>query len=124
FNDEALPSGRFFSWLGQAQAVKRFDELGGMQLLGQMTLQVANNRLFPLEQIPVGGRYSVRGYRENTLIRDNAFLASIETRFPLMRYATGEPLLQFAQFVDFGRAWNTRVPTPDPDTLASVGLGL
>jgi hemolysin activation/secretion protein len=124
FNDEALPSGRFFSWLGQAQAVKRFDELGGMQLLGQMTLQVANNRLFPLEQIPVGGRYSVRGYRENTLIRDNAFLASIETRFPLMRYATGEPLLQFAQFVDFGRAWNTRVPTPEPDTLASVGLGL
>ena len=123
-NGDALPSGRFFSWLGQTQALKRFDELAGMQLLGQMSLQVANNRLFPLEQIPVGGRFSVRGYRENTLIRDNAFLASIESRFPLMSYATGEPLLQFAQFVDFGQAWNTRVSTPEPDFLASAGLGV
>ncbi len=95
-----------------------------MQLLGQMSLQLANDRLFPLEQMPVGGRFSVRGYRENTLIRDNAFLASVESRFPLMSYATGEPLLQFAQFVDFGRAWNAKGGTPEPDSLASVGLGL
>jgi hypothetical protein len=27
-------------------------------------------------------------------------------------------------FVDYGRAWNTRPPTPDPQTLASIGLGL
>lgn len=119
-----LPDGQFFSWLGQVQAVRRFDDWWGIQLLGQMGLQLANDRLFPLEQIPVGGRFSVRGYRENTLIRDNALLASIETRFPLMSYATGEPLLQFVQFVDLGRAWNTRFPTPEPDTLASVGVGL
>jgi hemolysin activation/secretion protein len=89
-----------------------------------MSLQLANDRLFPLEQIPVGGRFSVRGYRENTLIRDNAFLASIESRFPLISYVTGEPLLQFAQFVDLGRAWTAKGVTPDPQTLASVGLGL
>ena len=92
--------------------------------MGQMSLQLANDRLFPLEQIPVGGRFSVRGYRENTLIRDNAFLASVESRFPLISYVTGEPLLQFAQFVDFGRAWNAKGTTPDPQTLASVGLGV
>ena len=123
-NSGPLPDGQFFSWLGQAQAVKRFDDWWGMQLLGQMSLQLANDRLFPLEQIPVGGRFSVRGYRENTLIRDNAFLASIESRFPLIRYVTGEPLLQFAQFVDLGRAWTAKGVTPDPQTLASVGLGL
>jgi hemolysin activation/secretion protein len=123
-NSGPLPDGQFFSWLGQAQAVRRFDDWWGIQLLGQMSLQVANDRLFPLEQIPVGGRFSVRGYRENTLIRDNAFLASIESRFPLMTYVTGEPLLQFAQFVDVGRAWATKGVTPDPQTLASVGLGL
>ena len=129
-NSGPLPDGQFFSWLGQVQGVRRFDDWWGMQLLGQMSLQLANDRLFPLEQIPVGGRFSVRGYRENTLIRDNAFLASVESRFPLMRYVTGEPLLQFAQFVDLGRAWNAKKnlaedpPTLDSKTLASVGLGL
>jgi hemolysin activation/secretion protein len=123
-NSGPLPDGQFFSWLGQAQAVQRFDDWWGMQLLGQMSLQLANDRLFPLEQIPVGGRFSVRGYRENTLIRDNAFLASIESRFPLISYVTGEPLLQLAQFVDLGRAWTAKGVTPDPQTLASVGLGL
>jgi hemolysin activation/secretion protein len=119
-----LPDGRFFSWLGQLQAVRRFDEWWGMQLLGQINLQFANDRLFPLEQIPLGGRFSVRGYRENTLIRDSGFIFSAESRFPLLRYASGEPLLQFAQFVDVGRAWQAKGDTSDPQTLASVGLGL
>ncbi len=123
-NSGPLPDGQFFSWLGQAQAVRRFDDWWGMQLLGQMSLQLANDRLFPLEQVPVGGRFSVRGYRESSLIRDNAFLASVESRFPLMSYVTGEPLLQFAQFVDLGRAWTAKGLTPDPHTLAAVGLGL
>ena len=119
-----LPDGRFFSWLGQLQGVRRFDDWWGMQLLGQFNLQLANDRLFPLEQIPLGGRFSVRGYRENTLIRDNGFLFSVESRFPLIRYASGEPLLQFAQFIDVGRAWQAKGKTDDPQTLASVGLGL
>ncbi|HMS82252.1 MAG TPA: ShlB/FhaC/HecB family hemolysin secretion/activation protein [Nitrospira sp.] len=119
-----LPDGRFFSWLGQLQGIRRFDDWWGMQLLGQLNLQFANDRLFPLEQIPLGGRFSVRGYRENTLIRDNGFLFSVESRFPLLRYATGEPLLQFAQFIDVGRAWQAKGKTDDPQTLASIGLGL
>ena len=123
-NSGPLPDGQFFSWLGQIQGVRRVDDWWGMQLLGQMSLQLANDRLFPLEQISAGGRFSVRGYRENTLIRDNAFLASVESRFPLLSYVTGEPLLQFAQFVDLGRAWQAKGGTPDPQTLASVGLGL
>ena len=123
-NGDPLPSGRFFSWLGQMQAVKRLDELGGTQLLGRMDLQLSNNRLFPLEQVPVGGRFSVRGYRENTLVRDNAFLASLESRIPLLKFASGEDMIQFAQFVDVGHAWVSRGRTPDPHTLASVGLGI
>jgi hemolysin activation/secretion protein len=131
-NSGPLPDGQFFSWLGQVQAVQRFDDWWGMQLLGQMSLQLANDRLFPLEQIPVGGRFSVRGYRETSLLRDNTFLASVESRFPLMSYVTGEPLLQFAQFVDLGRTWSAKPrpgpsntnPLDDRDTLASIGLGL
>ncbi len=121
---DPLPSGRFVSWLGQIQAVKRLDYLGGWQILGRLDLQLSNNRLFPLEQIPVGGRFSVRGYRENTLVRDNGFLASLESRIPLLKFASGEDMLQFAQFIDLGRAWLSRTSTPSPETLASVGLGI
>ncbi len=121
---EALPSGRFVSWLGQVQAVKRLESLGGWQILGRLDLQLSNNRLFPLEQIPVGGRFSVRGYRENTLVRDNAFLASVESRIPLLKFAGGEDMVQFAQFVDVGRSWMSRGRTHDLQTLASVGLGI
>ena len=129
----SLPDGQFFSWLGQAQAIKQFGEkLLGMQLLGRMDLQVTNSPLFPQEQVAVGGRYSVRGYREVTLLRDNAFLASVETRFPLWRWASGEPMVQFAQFVDLGQGWSigenrafaTQPNANLPDTLASVGVGL
>jgi len=127
------PDGQFFSWLGQQQAIKQFgDNLFGMQLLQRMGLQFTNSPLFPLEQVAVGGRYTVRGYREVTLLRDNVFLFSVETRFPLWRWASGEPMFQFAPFVDVGHGWNLGENRPSPvtpnsnlpDTLASVGTGL
>ena len=123
-NSGPLPDGQFVSWLGQAQVVKRLDDWWGVQLLGRVAAQLANDRLFPLEQMPVGGRFSVRGYRENTLVRDDAVLASFESRFPIVRFATGEDRVQFAPFMDFGHAWNSKGHTPDPHTLASIGAGL
>jgi hemolysin activation/secretion protein len=127
------PDGQFFSWLGQAQAVKQFgQELLGMQLFGRMDLQLTNSPLFPLEQVSLGGRYTVRGYREVTTLRDNSFIASVESRFPLIRWASGEPMLQFAPFADVAHGWNLGENRPSaaapvtafPDTLASVGAGL
>jgi hemolysin activation/secretion protein len=123
-NTGAVPDGQFFSWMGQTQAVKRLEDWWGLQILGRVAVQLANDRLFPLEQMPVGGRFSVRGYRENTLVRDDAVMASVETRFPLFRFPSGEDRLQFAQFIDFGRAWAAKGETPDPTTLASIGVGL
>ena len=123
-NSGSLPDSQFVSWLGQAQVVKRLDDWWDVQLLGRVAAQLANDRLFPLEQMPVGGRFSVRGYRENTLVRDDAVLASFESRFPLVRFASGEDRVQFTPFVDFGHAWNAKGHTPDPHTLASIGAGL
>jgi len=92
-------------------------------LLAKTDLQLANDHLFLIEQIAAGGRYSVRGYREFTLIRDNAFLASGEVRIPVYRSRIGEELVYLAPFVDYGRAWNTNVSTPDPKFLVSAGVG-
>jgi hemolysin activation/secretion protein len=114
--------GQFFSWLGQAQWVRRLPG-SGVQLLAKTDLQLANDHLFLIEQIAAGGRYSVRGYREFTLIRDNAFLASAEARIPVYRSRIGEEVIYLAPFVDYGRAWNTKVSTPDPEFLVSAGIG-
>ena len=127
------PDGQFFSWLGQQQFIKQFGErLLGMQLLQRMDLQVTNSPLFPLEQVAGGGRYTVRGYREVTILRDNMFLFSVEPRFPLYRWASGEPMFQLATFVDVAQGWNLGENRPSPvtpissfpNTLASIGAGL
>ncbi len=119
-----LADGQFFAWLGQLQGVHRFEQYWATQVIGRFSAQLANDHLFPLEEVPVGGRFSVRGYRENTLVRDNAFLGSLETRIPLWRRASGEDILQFAQFLDYGRAYNNNVSDTSPSFLASVGLGV
>ncbi len=130
--DETTPAGtpvadgQFFSWLGQVQAVQRFDQWWGLQVLGRFDIQLADDRLFPLEQFPVGGRFSVRGFRENTIVTDNAMIASLETRIPVLRSATGDDILQIAPFFDYGKGWNDgNQPTASSiGFLASIGFGL
>ncbi len=118
-----IPDSRFFAWLGQFQWVRRLPVLDAV-VLYRTDLQLAANPLLILEQMAVGGRYSVRGYRENTLVRDNAFLTSLEARVPLVRNTRWADYLELAPFIDFGRAWDTARQTPDPQDIASVGIGL
>lgn len=122
--DPNLPDARFFSWLGEAQYTRQLPFLRTL-LVSRGVVQLSNDHLFPLEQIAVGGRYSVRGYREFTLIRDNAAMGSIEARVPVYRTKAGVDSVFLAPFFDFGHGWQTTVATPGtpPKTLASVGIG-
>ena len=115
-------TGEFFSWLGQTQLVRRVSP-ANIQLLARADLQVSNKHLFVIEQMAVGGRYSVRGYREFTMLRDNVFLGSLEARIPVYTSAVGKELLYLVPFFDYGRGWNTTVTTPSPEWLASLGVG-
>jgi hemolysin activation/secretion protein len=121
--DSALPDGRFFAWLGQFQWARRVSPQD-IQLLLRLDVQLTTDPLLPLEQIAIGGRFSVRGYRENQLVRDNGLLASLEARLPVLRNKRWAEFMQVVPFVDFGWGWNQKVATPDPTTLVSVGLGL
>lgn len=116
---EMQADGRFASWVGQLQWVRRLDTAGA-RLLARADLQLAGDALPAQEKFAVGGAGSVRGYRENQLVRDDAAVASLEVRVPL----PAEPSLQFAPFVDWGRAWNRGGPTAGSGVLWSVGLGL
>jgi hemolysin activation/secretion protein len=119
-----LPDARFFSWLGEAQLIRQLP-WWRTQLFVRGVAQLSNDHLFPLEQIAVGGRYSVRGYREYTLIRDNAVMGSIELRVPVYRNKAGVDTAFLAPFFDIGHGWETTIETPDtpPKTLSSVGIG-
>ena len=124
-NDEKdVPDSRFFAWLGQFQWVRRFPSLLDTLVIFRTDAQLAQDSLLTLEQFPVGGRYSVRGYRENTLVRDNALVTSLEARIPIIRNLPVGDYLQLAPFVDYGRGWNTRIPTVGPSDLYSIGIGL
>jgi hemolysin activation/secretion protein len=75
--------------------------------------------------VGVGGRYSVRGYRENFLVRDNAFLASAEIRVPVVRNVAVADYLELAPFYDYGRGWNALGDAPRSiNSIDSVGMGL
>jgi hemolysin activation/secretion protein len=117
------PDGRFLSWLGQfqwARVLKTWDT----QLLFRTDVQISNQPLLPLEQIAVGGRYTVRGYRENLLVRDQAGIASVELRIPIVQNAPWAEYLQLVPFSDYGYAKNKDLPTFYPRSIYSVGLGL
>jgi hemolysin activation/secretion protein len=119
-----VADGTFASWLGQLQWVGRLPErFRSTEMLFRADLQLARDPLLPLEQFAVGGSRTVRGYRQNQLLRDNGFATSIELRIPLLRGQLGRDLLQLAPFADLGGAWN-EAKTGGPKTLASVGLGL
>ena len=117
------PDSRFFSWQGQAQWARLVapDTL----LLIRADAQLADRALVPLEQFGLGGQRTVRGYRQDLLLTDNAFLASAEFRYPIVRVPQVRGLLQITPFIDLGTAWNSSGrANQDPNTLASVGLGL
>jgi len=122
-NPGDLPDGHFFAWLGQFQWARRLTA-SDVELLWRLDLQLTADPLLPLEQVGLGGRYSVRGYRENQLVRDNALIASLEAHLPLVRNRRWADYVQVVPFADVGKGWNQHFATPEPTTLASIGLGL
>jgi hemolysin activation/secretion protein len=121
-NSGPVPSGRFFAWLGQFQWARRLGVWDAESVV-RTDIQLTPNRLFGLEQFSVGGAHSVRGYRENFLVRDNGTAGSVEIRVPVLRNRPGVESLQLAAFVDAGTAWAAHGSTPNPTYLVGVGLG-
>ena len=126
---QVSPTGKFFSWLGQAQYVRRVYQ--NWEAVIRSNLQLANRALFPIEQYALGGVDSVRGYRQYLTLTDDAFFASGELRIPIANIrvpylADSEEAgrLQLVPFYDFGRGWNIGRPTPYPPDISGAGLGL
>lgn len=113
-----LPARRYGLWLGQAQYGRRISE-GGTQFVARASAQVARDRLPALDQMAVGGVYSVRGYRENQLLRDTGLVFNLELDIPLRPEGRGPWRLSVVPFYDHGRASNRGEPA---DRLSSAGV--
>ncbi|NOQ87481.1 MAG: BamA/TamA family outer membrane protein, partial [Gammaproteobacteria bacterium] len=123
-NSGNVPSGEFFAWLGQFQWASLLGENLG-QLIFRTNVQLTNDPLFSMEQFAVGGALSVRGYRQNQIVRDNGYDVSLEYRYPLMNDAAGRNVLVLAPFIDAGGGNNNeRSNGLDPSDIYSAGLGL
>jgi len=130
---QRIPDGLFVSWLGQAQYIRRLFNTDTLAVL-RLNAQLSPDPLVSLEQFSLGGVGSVRGYRENELLRDNGVFASLEIRVPVWRDKDKNTKLAVAPFFDFGAGWDTvdyigpRPPDSQIDdhydTLYSTGLGL
>ncbi len=124
------PDNEFSSWGGQIQFVQELEWLNSeLHLRGGF--QFAQDPLLPVEKMPIGGAHTVRGYRENLLVRDNGATASLEWRVPLFTGDRPERTfdarnLVVAGFADFGQAWDqhTGLPSDQKQRIYSVGAGL
>ncbi len=106
------PDSQYSAVLGQSQWARRLAE-DGRQIVLRADFQSASGELLPSEKFAIGGSETVRGYRENQIVRDNGWVASAEYRHPIGRarvegLSEGENagLITGAVFLDMGRAWD------------------
>ncbi len=114
---------KYFSWLGQFQLVKRLGDSAN-QVIFRNNIQLTDDKLLSLEQFSVGGHGSVRGYRENQMVRDRGAVASLEFRIPVVFDTRGREQVSLAPFVDYGFASNNGSGIEQFNEISSAGLGV
>ena len=72
----------------------------------------------------MGGFDTVRGYRENRVVRDNGVAATAEVQIPIFRHS-GRNIVTLAPFFDCGYAFDNDSPSAGkPQFISSVGTGI
>jgi hemolysin activation/secretion protein len=126
-DDDGVPDSDFALLVGQLQYARRV-AWRDSRLLVNGTLQLTEEPLLAMYKLPVGGRYSVRGYRESQLVRDQGLVASVELQFPAVVDASGQRRgkVDFAVFADYGVSQDESEPLIGSrrEHLASVGAGV
>ena len=105
-------------WLGQAQYARQvFDN--GTQLSLRGTLQSSSTTLSSMDRMSVGGVNTVRGYRENQLIRDAGNIMNAELRFPVLPGGGSALKVDLIPFYDRASGKNQGEHS---DVLSSAGV--
>lgn len=124
--------GQFTLALLQGQYVRQLTP--ALRFVARLSAQLTDNALLSSEKVSIGGVDTVRGYRENLLVRDSGVAATLQlTGRPFVE--AGQPWLRdlgIALFLDHGMAWDEQDTAPGSrlrDTDASnritgAGFGL
>jgi len=120
-DDSRAADGTFFSWQGQFQYVQRLGSSAN-QLVIRASAQLTDDPLMAAEQFSIGGIDTVRGYRENQIVTDKGFVASVESRIPILFNTAGNGVLYVVPFLDVGVGKNANGTFKSLETT-SVGLG-
>jgi len=119
-----LPDSHFTSFLLQSQYAHQFD-WRRTQLIARLTDQQSSRPLLSVEKLAIGGASTVRGFRENLLVRDQGVIASAELRVPPIVDENGAPRygLALAPFVDYGRGRDRLTGLPSSQSKELLGAG-
>ena len=119
----------FIHWLGQFQFLSHIPIFNG-QVLVRAALRATSDQLAPLEKFGIGGRDTVRGYRQNEITGDNGTTSGVEFRFPIgkikipkISQSADDGDLHFIPFFDYGRVWGADTEESDDFELYSIGVG-
>ena len=114
-----LPDGQFTSYLAQVQYSKLLAEK--WHITAKVLAQHAADPLLSIEKYALGGVHTIRGYRQNQVVRDDAYLATLEAH-----YRPDLPVwIDLVGFVDWGRGENHDDSTVGGKSdLASIGVGV
>ena len=118
--------GRFFDWIlqigGRYQLSPNMLMPNGGYVALNGALQLSDDQLLPLEQLAIGGFSTVKGYRQNYLVRDEGFYTALEFHYSIMGGTPGAPYGIFlVPFVNYGGAWNYH---QNATNLFSSGIGI
>lgn len=114
-----VPRRNYLVWLGQYQYAQRVME-NDARIISRGVIQQTAHSLVPLERISIGGASTVRGYRENQLVRDQGYVINFEFNYPIINSKGTGYSLNSVVFFDHGAGRNKN---EDTDRLSSVGIG-
>lgn len=117
-NPSAQPGHRYALWLGQGQWARQLMD-NGAQVTLRASVQQSAQRLLALDRLSMGGNSTVRGYRENQLLRERGVIINAEFDYPLLKAADPGLNLSLVPFYDYGRGRNRDEAA---ETLSSIGL--
>ena len=124
-NNNLTPDSDFSALLLQLQYARLLD--GGLRFTWRADGQLSSDGLLPLEQFAIGGARTVRGYRENELVRDEGFVTSVELRSPVfdeLDHAGKIGRLDAYLFSDYGEGKYRSEIQDNASPLWSAGMGL
>lgn len=118
-SSNADPDSSFLAIRSNASYLARINEKGHLLYL-RASAQWADDLLPSPEQWTLGGYSSVRGYRQNELVRDAGAAASMEYRIPF--WSDKQSAATFVTFLDGGLAMDH--DSKHAESLFSMGIGL